>query len=104
MKNTIFLLIAALFFGASVQAQSTVDSIRAKYQLQPMPEAMTIEKTFPVLGTYQLTAKDSTVTNVVVTLDTVNRGIIWVEGLPEGRFKAYLKKITRNLQGICTEV
>ena len=92
MKNTIFLLIAALFFGASVQAQSTVDSIRAKYQLQPMPEAMTIEKTFPVLGTYQLTAKDSTVTNVVVTLDTVNRGIIWVEGLPEGRFKAYLKK------------
>ena len=92
MKNTIFLFIAALLFGAAVNAQSTVDSIKAKYQLQPMPEALTIEKTFPVLGTYQLTATDGSSQNVVVNLDQDNKGVIWIEGLPEGKIKAYLKK------------
>lgn len=115
MKNTIFLALAALLFTASVQAQSTVDSIAAKYKLVPMPEPLTIEKTFPVLGTYQLTTgADASVTtattantttpsgtetptmtttnNVVVTLDQENKGAIWVEGLPQGKFKAYLKK------------
>ena len=37
MKNTIFLFIAALSFSAAVSAQSTVDSIHSKYQMQPMP-------------------------------------------------------------------
>ena len=118
MKNTIFLAFAALLFTATVQAQSTVDSIAAKYKLIPMPEPLTIEKTFPVLGTYQLnTGADASVTtatsanvstttnagtdmaattittnNVVVTLDPENKGMIWVEGLPQGKFKAYLKK------------
>jgi len=43
MKNTIFLLIATFFLSVAVSAQSTADSIKAKYQLQPMPEALTIE-------------------------------------------------------------
>jgi hypothetical protein len=114
MKNTIFLALAALLFTATVQAQSTVDSIAAKYKLVPMPEPLTVEKTFPVLGTYQLAGTDASVTtssstntstattetgtmqpvsnNVTITLDPVNKGIIWVEGLPQGKFKAYLKK------------
>ena len=127
MKNRIFLLLAAFLFTAAVQAQSTVDSIAAKYKLVPMPEALTIEKTFPVLGTYQLgadamastsvstnntasttTAPATTETpsstnttvgtetanagSVVITLDPENKGVIWVEGLPQGKFKAYLKK------------
>ena len=92
MKNTIFLFIAALFVTATVSAQSTVDSIRAKYQLQPMPEPMTIEKTFPVIGTYQLSTTDGTPQEVTITLDSANRGIIWVAGLPEGTMKAFLKK------------
>ena len=92
MKNTIFLFVAALFVSAAVNAQNTVDSIRSKYQLQAMPEAITIEKTFPVIGTYQMTAADGATKNVVVTLDSVNKGIVWVDGLPEGKFKAYLKK------------
>jgi hypothetical protein len=91
MKNTLFLFIAALLFGASVNAQSTVDSIEAKYHLLPMPQALTIEKTFPVLGTYQLNG-DATAQDVVVTLDEENKGIVWIEGLPEGKMKAYLKK------------
>ncbi len=101
-----------------------------------MPEPLTIEKTFPVLGNYQLGSADasmamannnSMVTNsttssanttttttapaatetapatamgtetanagsLIVTLDPENKGVIWVEGLPQGKFKAYLKK------------
>ena len=79
-----------------------------------MPGPLTIEKTFPVLGSYQLAANvattastttivDPTVTNtetvtttaqpgITITLDSASKGIVWVDGLPEGRFKAYLKK------------
>jgi hypothetical protein len=96
MKNTIALFIAALFFTLAVNAQSTVDSIHAKYQMQPMPEALTIEKTFPVIGTYQLNSLNSTDNNsaqqVTIALDSFNKGVIWITGLPEGTMKAYLKK------------
>jgi len=54
---------------------------------------LTIEKTFPVLGTYQLTTADSSsAQQVTVTLDSSNKGMIWIAGLPEGTMKAYLKK------------
>lgn len=113
MKNVFFSAVAALLFSASVQAQSTVDSIAAKYKLVPMPEALTMEKTFPVLGSYQLSAPVaapgavvttdasatttdasgmSTTSNVTITLDSANKGIIWIEGLPQGKFKAFLKQ------------
>lgn len=136
MKNVVLSAVAALLFSASVQAQSTVDSIAAKYKLVPMPEALTIEKTFPVLGTYQLntpvapeattgtentssttgtttvtadastgttttTATDAAATgamdaatagNLTITLDSANKGIVWIEGLPEGKAMAYLQK------------
>lgn len=92
MKNAIFLFVAALFVTASVNAQSTVDSIRAKYQLQPMPEPLTIEKTFPVIGSYQMTTTDGTSQDVTIALDSANKGVIWITGLPEGAMKAYLKK------------
>jgi len=132
MKNTFLSAIIALFIGVSANAQSTVDSITAKYKLLPMPAPLTVEKTFPVLGAYQLSNGDATATSpaqvvtttapatnapvsnamqtdsaapetsdvaaaevtpsVTITLDSVNKGIVWVDGLPEGRFKAYLKK------------
>lgn len=123
MKNVFLSAVAALLFSASVQAQSTVDSIAAKYKLVPMPEPLTIEKTFPVLGSYTLntpmasssmsttTSTDaatttttstsgvttdasgmSTAANVTITLDSANKGLVWVEGLPQGKFKAFLKQ------------
>ncbi|MDQ3682319.1 MAG: hypothetical protein M3352_04495 [Bacteroidota bacterium] len=112
MKNIFFLAIATLFFCASANAQTTtVDSIAANYKLLPMPGPLTIEKTFPVLGTYQLnhgteamTANSSVKTTdsinattitpgtINISLDPSNKGIIWVEGLPQGKVKAYLKK------------
>lgn len=92
MKNTIFFLMATMFITATVHAQSTVDSIHAKYQLKPMPDTLTIEKTFPVLGTYQLTAADGAVQDINITLDSANKGIIWIAGLPEGTMKAFLRQ------------
>ena len=71
MKNTFFLVLAALLFTASVQAQTTVDSIAAKYKLIPMPEPLTIEKTFPVLGTYQLATDASMATTSTASTATM---------------------------------
>jgi len=62
------------------------------YKMQPMPEALTTEKIFPVIGNYQLTDKDGTASTVTVTLDPSNKGIVWIEGLPQGKIKAALRK------------
>ncbi len=62
------------------------------YKMQPMPEALTNEKIFPVLGKYQLTDKDGATSTVTVSLDPENKGMIWVEGLPQGKMKATLRK------------
>jgi len=120
MKSTLFTAAAILFLSAAnaqvtdstmtntsadttkkanvYGSYSTRDSIAAKYKLLPMPGALTIEKTFPVLGQYQLTntaaTADSaaTATPLTITLDSASKGIVWVEGLPQGKVKAYLKK------------
>ncbi|MBD0365107.1 MAG: hypothetical protein ICV53_03265 [Flavisolibacter sp.] len=100
MKKLLFTVGTFVLISASVSAQSTVDSIAAKYKLLPMPAQRTVEQTFPVIGTYQLTdatgiTSDTTGTttgNLTITLDPENKGLIWVEGLPQGRIKAYLKK------------
>ena len=62
------------------------------YKMQPMPEALTTEKIFPVIGKYQLTDKEGTASTVTVSLDPENKGLIWVEGLPQGKIKAALRK------------
>jgi hypothetical protein len=100
MKNSFFLFLCALIFSVSVNAQSTADSISAKYKLLPMPEAFTVEKAFPAVGVYTLAttadaaaATEATATTEVrVSLDSASKGIVWVEGLPQGKFKAYLKQ------------
>jgi hypothetical protein len=63
-----------------------------KYKLQPMPEALTTEKIFPVIGKYTLADKEGTSSNVSIMLDETNKGVVWIEGLPQGRIKAYLKQ------------
>ena len=92
MKNIFSALFAMMLLAVSASAQSTLDSIRAKYQLQPMPDSLTINKIFPAIGSYSLTTDEGESTEVVVSLDSANKGMVWVEGLPEGKFKAYLKK------------
>jgi hypothetical protein len=92
MKNTIFSILAFLFFAVSASAQSTADSISAKYKLLPMPEALTIEKTFPVIGQYTLSNADASQPAITIALDSSNKGIVWIDGLAQGKIKAYLKK------------
>ena len=92
MKKRILTAAAALIVAASVHAQSTVDSIASKYKLLPMPGARTLEQTFPALGNYQLTNTTEGTGTVTVSIDSASKGIVWVEGLPQGRLKAYLKK------------
>jgi hypothetical protein len=48
------------------------------------------EHSFPVLGSFK--ASGTSTTDVTITLDEVNKGIVWVEGLPQGKFKALMKK------------
>ena len=62
------------------------------YKMQPMPEALTTAKVFPVIGQYQLTDKSGTASTVSVMLDETNKGVIWIDGLPEGKIKANLRK------------
>ena len=68
----------------------TVDSILSKYTLVPMPNPITTEQTFPVIGQYQSTTNADQ--KITVTLDDQNKGFAWVDGLPQGRVKAILKK------------
>ncbi|RYY98720.1 MAG: hypothetical protein EOO11_07185 [Chitinophagaceae bacterium] len=78
--------------SALPRGASTVDSIRAKYQLQAMPEPLTVQKIFPAIGTYQLTGAADATEPVTVALDSLSKGTIWISGLPQGSFKAYLVK------------
>jgi hypothetical protein len=92
MKNRLLPAFAALLIAASANAQSTVDSIAAKYSLLPMPQPLTLEQKFPVVGTYELSNGTETASPLTITMDPENKGIVWVEGLPQGRVKAYLRK------------
>ncbi|PZR25680.1 MAG: hypothetical protein DI535_17250 [Citrobacter freundii] len=62
------------------------------YKLQPMPEALTQEKIFPVIGQYNVTDKDGNASTVSISLDPSNKGLVWIDGLPQGRIKANLRK------------
>mgnify|MGYP005812003241 CR=1 FL=1 len=114
-KTTIIAVAAFLGLTAAVNAQTTPDTTTKPvtteapaeapvskdkynnwspdtYKLQPMPEALTTEKVFPVIGSYQLTDKDGNATPVTITLDETNKGIAWIDGFPQGRIKANLMK------------
>jgi hypothetical protein len=71
----------------------TVDSINAKYKDQMVPSraALTTEQIFPVLGQYQ-SSVNTDAPSVTITMDAANKGMVWIEGLPQGRVKAYLRK------------
>jgi hypothetical protein len=102
IAGAVFLLFAAT---ASAQTDTTLpaqpvktktdqwnNNPPEKYKLQPMPDALTTEKIFPVIGKYSLTDKEGAASNVSIMLDETNKGVVWIEGLPQGRIKAYLRQ------------
>ena len=119
MKNTI-IFAAVLFAAVAANAQTTPDSTQQKTQTQQatMPQATATvlsdtsinsayiadpealkglktedirpEHAFPILGSY--TPTGSSAGNVTITPDSANKGIVWVEGLSQGKFRALMKK------------
>jgi hypothetical protein len=102
MKNTFFLaglgivLLSTVAHAQDTQNQSknsgnkTVDSIISKYNLTPMPAQITTEQIFPVIGQYQ--SNNDKNEKITVALDEQNKGLVWIDGLPQGKIKAILKK------------
>ncbi|MEI9944752.1 MAG: hypothetical protein WDN26_11085 [Chitinophagaceae bacterium] len=111
-KIAIITCAVALLFTASLKAQTDTVPVTpetpvttkpgssdkwnnhdpAKYQLQPMPSPLTTAQIFPAAGSYSVTNKEGVASNLILTLDETNKGIVWIDGLPEGRVKAYLRK------------
>ena len=104
MNKTIILvgMIVLSFVSLSVNAQQntwdpkknpTVDSITTPYKakLVPMPTPLTIEQIYPVIGQYESSA-NTDAPSVKISLDPEVKGLVWVEGLPQGKIKAMLRK------------
>ena len=110
MKNTALMAIA-LFSGAVASAQTDTTklpptdttvvsmadtSVGKAYVARPdrlkglTSETLTDAHVFPALGSYK--GNGNSTEEVTVTIDPANKGIVWVEGLPQGRFKAIMKK------------
>jgi hypothetical protein len=102
MKKTIIAVgvIAFSFVSASVHAQTTwdakknptVDSITAPYEAKLLPARTqaTVNDIYPALGSYQSANTDAQ--SVVVTMDEQSKGVVWIDGLPQGKIKAFLRK------------
>ena len=69
----------------------TVTAITSKYTFSKKPEALTTEKMFPVIGNYEITEENNS-GNIHITLDPEVKGIVWVDGLPQGKIKAMLRQ------------
>jgi hypothetical protein len=103
MKKTIGTMgvIALSLLAVSVKAQQswdpqknpTVTSITSQYSgkyIAPRPEPTTAD-IFPVIGKYE-SAANPDASSVTITLDETNNGLVWIDGLPQGRLKAMLRK------------
>ena len=116
MKNRIFIAVA-LFTSAVAVAQTqpttpdpnqpaqtptttpvatTEVAVNSAYVSSPdqlkglKSEELKPEHFFPVLGAYK--ASGSSTGDVTIALDETNKGIVWVDGLSQGKFKAVMKK------------
>ncbi|SDC09905.1 hypothetical protein [Niabella drilacis] len=97
MKKRSFLtFIIAIAVTMATFAQTSTPEVPRNYkpqpkELLPMPDSMTENEIFPVLGTFDLTDTKGTASHVTITRDGENKGIVWVSGLPQGKFKALIK-------------
>lgn len=103
MKKTILAMggLVLTLLSVSVSAQQTwdakknptVDSIAALYRdkIVSAPVPPTREDVFPVIGKYE-SATNADAAHISISLDEQNKGIAWIDGLPQGRIKAMLRK------------
>ena len=100
MKKIALVICGVIFFALITTAQQTylpsnnptVTAITSKYSYKEVKhEEITDDKVFPVLGNYMPEA-DSKVTGTVhISIDPDNKGIVWIDGLPQGKMKAMLR-------------
>ncbi len=95
-----FALLFSLSFSASAQESTwdakknaTVDSITSQYKEKYIATGPTLTTAdiFPALGQYESTTNPESST-VSIRIDPDNKGLVWVEGLPQGKIKAMLRK------------
>ncbi len=103
MKKTIMIMggLVCTLLSVTVSAQQdwdakknpTVDSISALYRdkIVTAPAPPTREDIFPVIGKYE-SATNPDAAHLSITIDEQNKGIAWIDGLPQGRVKAMLRK------------
>ena len=103
MKKTILAMggFVLSFLSVTVSAQQnwdakknpSVDSISALYRdkIVTAPAPPTREDIFPVIGKYE-SATNADAAHLSITIDEQNKGIAWIEGLPQGKVKAMLRK------------
>jgi hypothetical protein len=99
MKKKISLAALFLLFSAvTVFAQvNTTPEVPRNYkpkakELLPMPDSLTELNTFPALGSYVVYSIKGDSVNITVSKDADSKGIVWIEGLPQGKIKGYLKQ------------
>ncbi len=99
MKKNFFLgVVLSLSIATTAFAQtSATPEVPRNYkpqpkELAPMPGELTDEMIFPVLGKYEYENKDGEIASVTVTRDAENKGVVWINGMPQGKFKADLKQ------------
>ncbi|MEO5945255.1 MAG: hypothetical protein ABIP79_00450 [Chitinophagaceae bacterium] len=71
----------------------TVDSIMSQFKdkyVEAKP-VQSIADIFPALGEYESTT-NADAAKLSITIDPDNKGRIWIEGLPQGKVKAMLRK------------
>ena len=96
-KNFLLAAVLSLTIAATSYAQtSATPEVPRNYkpqpkELAPMPGELTDEMIFPVLGKYDYVDKEGAVASVTITRDAENKGVVWVNGMPQGKFKADLK-------------
>ena len=70
----------------------TVEAIISKYEIKPVTHTeLKTSDIFPVVGKYE-SATNADAASVTVNPDEQNKGIVWIDGLPQGRIKAMLRK------------
>jgi len=107
MKKTTYLVALAMLLGSfalhaqtdttAPVGQQTYTYVKAKEDLTakflPMPAPLTMEKIFPATGSFQPTQTNiEGAMEVNIVLDSANKGLVWIEGLPMGRIKAQLRQ------------
>lgn len=74
---------------APVSNMVTVDSNLPEHLKGVTSSTVQPKHYLPVLGSYATT---DAATNLTISVDEQNIGIVWIDGLPQGKVKAFLKK------------